>query len=429
MAAELGHLRSFISVASDSHFPIQNLPYGIFRRKNNANDAGRVGVAIGDQILDLAAISDAGLFPQQVARAGGVFHQNTLNSFMALGRPSWIETRHVITKLLSEDNPTLRDNKDLRSKALVPQSEAEMLIPAHIGDYTDFYASREHATNVGTMWRGKENALMPNWLHIPIGYHGRASSVVVSGTPIRRPKGQTRPKEDEPPLYGPSRVVDYELEMAWFIGPGNNLGDPISVEKADDHIFGMVLMNDWSARDIQKWEYQPLGPFTAKNWATTVSPWIVTLEALEPFRVSGPPQEPTPLPYLQDKGPSTFDINLFTYIQTEKSTSPQQLCATNFKYLYWSMKQQTSHHTVSGCNMRPGDLLASGTISGSTPDSLGSLLELTWGGQKPFTIAETGEERKYLQDGDSVIFTGFCQGNGYRIGFGQCVGKILPAHP
>jgi len=329
---------------------------------------------------------------------------------------------------LSKDERILRDNKDLQTKALVHQNDVEMFLPAKIGDYTDFYASKEHATNVGTMWRGKENALMPNWLWLPVGYHGRSSSIVVSGTPVRRPRGQTRPDENAPPVFGPCKVLDFELEMAFLVGPGNNQGDPITIENAENHIFGVVLMNDWSARDIQKWEYVPLGPFTAKNWATTISPWVVTLEALEAFRVPGPEQNPKPLDYLQDKAIGSYDIQLTAAVQSEKMKVPQVVSNTNFKYMYWSMKQQLTHHSVTGCNMSTGDLLGSGTISGQTPDSYGSLAEISWGGKNPWVLKETGEERRYLQDGDSVIMSGYCQGFGFRVGFGDCVGKILPAH-
>jgi len=336
--------------------------------------------------------------------------------------------RKVITHLLSKDTATLRDNAELRLKALIPQSLVTLLLPADIGDYTDFYSSREHASNIGTMWRGKENALMPNWLHIPIGYHGRSSSIVVTGTPVRRPKGQMRPVETEPPIHGTSKVIDFELEVAFLIGPPSKLGDPISIQNAEDYMFGMVLLNDWSARDIQKWEYQPLGPFCGKNWASTVSPWVVTFEALEEFRVAGPQQDPIPLPYLQDNSKSAFDIQLFASIQTEKSTTPHTLSHTNFKYMYWSMRQQLVHHTSGGCNVRTGDLMGSGTISGPTSESYGSLAEITWGGSKSFKIPETGEERKYLQDGDTLLLNGYCQGNGYRIGFGDFKGKLLPAH-
>ncbi|KAL6048052.1 Fumarylacetoacetase [Balamuthia mandrillaris] len=356
-------LRSFIEVPADSHFPIQNLPYGAFVRKSAQTEVPHLGVAIGDQILDLNVIAKNGLFSSPELNA--CFQEPTLNAFMALGKAAWKDARKTITALLSEGEATLRDNAQLREVALLPQSEAVMVLPATIGDYTDFYSSKEHATNVGTMFRGAENALMPNWLHLPVGYHGRASSVVVSGTPIRRPVGQTRPQDDQPPVFGPCKLLDFELEMAFFVGPGNKLGERIKIEEAEDHIFGMVLMNDWSARDIQKWEYVPLGPFCAKNFATTISPWVVPLEALEPFRVPSPKQEdPTPLPYLQDSSNAAYDIRLEVALKTDKLDSPHVVCRSNFKYLYWSMKQQLTHHAVTGCNMRPGDLLGSGTISG-----------------------------------------------------------------
>jgi len=402
------------------------LPYGIFKRKAEKT-APRVGVAIGEHILDLAFATDVGLIKVPAVVSSRCFHESSLNLFMSLGRTVWKETRASITDLLSKNNQILGNSKEFHEKALVLQKEVEMLLPVKIGDYTDFYASKEHASNVGTMWRGKENALMPNWVHLPVGYHGRASSVVISGTSLRRPKGQTRPDENKPPVFGPCKVLDFELEMAFFVGPGNELGNPIRIENAEEHMFGLVVMNDWSARDVQKWEYVPLGPFCGKNWGTSISPWVVTLEALEPFRVSGPPQDPSPLPYLQDKLPGSYDIQLTASIQSEKMKSPQVLSNTNFKFMYWSMKQQLTHHSVTGCNMNTGDLLGSGTISGSTPDSLGSLVEITWGGRDSFILKETGEERKYLQDGDSIILSAFCQGDGYRIGFGECVGKILPA--
>jgi len=269
---------------------------------------------------------------------------------------------------------------------------------------------------------------MPNWLHIPIGYHGRSSSVVISGTQVRRPRGQTKPVEADPPVFGPSKNVDFELEVAAFVGPESQLGDPVTIDRAEDHIFGFVLLNDWSARDIQRWEYQPLGPFCAKNFATSISPWVVTLEALEEFRVAGPTQEPTPLPYLQDESPASYDIQLSVALQTPKAEKPYVITNTNFKYMYWTTKQQLTHHTSTGCNLRPGDLLASGTISGSTVDSLGSMVEMSWGGQRVVSFPETGEERKSIADGDTVILSGYGQGKGYRIGFGQCVGKLLPAH-
>ncbi|XP_077119268.1 fumarylacetoacetase [Ranitomeya variabilis] len=413
---------SFIPVDPDSDFPIQNLPYGIFSTEDEPRH--RIGVAIGDQILDLSVIKHLFNGPF-LSGHQNVFFEATLNSFMALGRNAWREARQTIHQLLSATEPTLRDSKELRARAFVPQSLAKLHLPANIGDYTDFYSSRDHATNVGIMFRGKENALMPNWLHLPVGYHGRASSVVVSGSPIKRPKGQTRPSDDKPPIFDASKLLDIELEMAFFVGPGNDLGKPIPIQKADEHIFGMVLMNDWSARDIQKWEYVPLGPFLSKNFATTISPWVVPMEALMPFVLPNPVQDPAPLPYLQDKSNYTFNINLSVCLQGDGMKEPATLCRSNFKYMYWTMKQQLAHHTVTGCNVRPGDLLASGTISGPDPESFGSMLELSWRGSKPIDLGN-GHTRTFLRDGDTVVIRGFCQGEGYRVGFGECSGTIQP---
>ncbi|KAG8574843.1 hypothetical protein GDO81_009361 [Engystomops pustulosus] len=414
---------SFIPVDPDSDFPIQNLPYGIFSTEDEQRH--RIGVAIGDQILDLSVIKDLFNGPYLSAQQD-VFYQSTLNSFMSLGCNAWREARQTLQQLLSASEPTLRDNKDLRARAFIPQSKAQLHLPANIGDYTDFYSSRDHATNVGIMFRGKENALMPNWLHLPVGYHGRASSVVVSGTPIKRPKGQIRPSDDKPPIFDASKLLDIELEMAFFVGPGNDLGKPIPIHKADEHIFGMVLMNDWSARDIQKWEYVPLGPFLSKNFATTISPWVVPMEALMPFVLPNPKQDPTPLPYLQDKSNYTFNINLSVCLQGDGMKDAATICRSNFKYMYWTMKQQLAHHTVTGCNVRPGDLLASGTISGPDPESFGSMLELSWRGSKQIDLGN-GHTRTFLRDGDTVIIRGYCQGEGYRVGFGECSGTIQPA--
>lgn len=416
--------RSFIEVSPESHFPIQNLPYGVFRPRNGGSP--RIGVAIGDYVLDLAVLDEAGHFRETAAAGKEVFAKSSLNAFMALGRPAWQEVRARIQALLRADEPALRDNDSLRSAALVRQTDVELLLPAQIGDYTDFYASKEHATNVGIMFRGKDNALMPNWTHLPVGYHGRASSVVVSGTAIRRPRGQMKPADATTPVFGPCRQLDIELEMGLFIGLGNNQGTPISVEQAEEHIFGLVLVNDWSARDIQSWEYQPLGPFLAKNFATSISPWVVPLAALEPFRVEGPRQDPEPLPYLQTSGKKSFDIHLEVYLQGQEMDRPQRICASNFRYLYWSMAQQIAHHTVGGCNLQPGDLLASGTISGPEKETRGSLLELTWRGTEPLSF-DNGEQRNWLEDGDQVTITGWCQGDGYRVGFGEVTGRILPA--
>jgi len=416
-------LRSFVPVAEDSHFPIQNLPYGTFTRRGDTRL--HVGVAIGDQVLDLTVLEERGIL-RSPPPGGPVFAGGTLNAFLALGRSIWSVMRWNISQLLRADQPTLRDNAALRAAVLVPQADVTMHLPADVGDYTDFYSSREHATNVGTMLRGADKALMPNWLHLPVAYHGRSSSLVVSGTDIRRPKGQAKPDTAAAQLFGPTKSLDFELETGVFVGPGNALGTPISVGQAEDHLFGMVLVNDWSARDIQAWEYVPLGPFLAKNFATSISPWVVPLEALEPFRMAGPVQDPEPLQYLKQSGPHAFDIQLEARLRTAGMERPQTICATNFKHLYWSMAQQLAHHTVNGCNLRPGDLLASGTVSGPTPDSLGCLLELTWRGTRPLTLS-SGEQRTFLQDGDRLTLTGWCQGKGYRVGFGEVTGKILPA--
>jgi fumarylacetoacetase len=417
-------LRSFVPVEPESHFPIRNLPYGVFRRRSEL--APHLGVAIGDMVLDLAVLQESGLLQGPVVQGRPVFLEPTLNAFMAQGRSAWTAARSTITDLLRADNPTLRDNAALRDRVLVPRSDVEMLLPAEVGDYTDFYSSREHATNVGVMMRGPDNALQPNWLHLPVAYHGRASSVVVSGTDFRRPRGQTKADDAPAPTFGPTRSLDFELEMAFFVGPGNPLGSPIPISRAAEHVFGMVLLNDWSARDVQRWEYVPLGPFLAKNFATSISPWVVTLDALEPFRTAGPKQDPTPLPYLQGEPDRAYDIHLEVWLQGEKMPRPERICASNAKHLYWNVCQQLAHHTVNGCNLRPGDLLASGTISGPTPDSSGSLLELSWKGTRPLRFA-AGEARTFLQDGDRVTLTGWCQGPGYRVGFGEVTGRVLPA--
>jgi fumarylacetoacetase len=416
-------LRSFVPVAAHSHFPIQNLPYGVFRR--SAGDQPRIGVAIGDYVLDLAVVEDKGLLTGPSLRRG-VFQWPTLNVFLSLGRRAWLEARGLISRLLQADEPALRDNAALREHALLPMADVELLLPVEIGDYTDFYSSREHATNVGTMLRGPDNALMPNWLHLPVAYHGRASSIIISGTDVRRPTGQSKPSDAPSPIFGPSRSLDFELEMGVFIGPGNDRGYPIPITRAADHLFGMVLVNDWSARDIQAWEYVPLGPFLAKNFATSISPWVVPLEALEPFRIAGPKQDPTPFPYLQNTGDWGLDIHLEVHLQGEQMARPQRICASNSKFLYWNICQQLAHHTINGCNLRPGDLLATGTISGPTPDSFGSLLELAWRGTKPLAFPN-GESRTFLLDGDRVTMTGWCQGDGYRVGFGEVTGRILSA--
>ncbi|MBN2732127.1 MAG: fumarylacetoacetase [Balneolaceae bacterium] len=417
------NLKSFVDVKPESHFPIQNLPYGVCR--NKAGGEVFICTAIGDYVLNLKKLEASGVFDGPELDGKRVFNERTLNKFMGMGHKAWAEARATISNLLDADEPTLRDNESLREAVLIPMDEVEMMLPVQIGDYTDFYSSKQHATNVGTMFRGPENALKPNWKHLPVGYHGRASSVVVSGTELHRPQGQTILNEDEKPVFGPSKLLDFELEVGFLTGPGNALGSPIPVENTREHIFGMMLVNDWSARDIQKWEYVPLGPFLAKNWATSVSPWIVTLDALEPFKTEGPDQDPEPLPYLKTKD-GWYDINLEVYLQAENMDDPHCICRSNYKNLYWSMNQQLAHQTATGCNVRPGDLYASGTISGETEDSYGSMLELTWKGENPIQLPN-GEERKFIEDGDTVSMTGYADADGYRIGFGEVSGHILPA--
>ncbi len=422
-------LRSFIDVDPDSPFPIQNLPFGVFKRK--AGRTARVGVAIGTFVLDLGVLEDRKLFGGEYLAGRRPFSQPSLNPFMALGRPAWREARRTVQTLLRHDTPTLRDDEVLREQALVPCDEVEMLMPARIGDYTDFYSSRQHATNVGAMFRDPDNALLPNWLHLPVGYHGRASSVVVSGTDVVRPRGQTKPNDDEPPVFGPSRLLDFELELGFFVGTGTDLGQPIAIDQADEHIFGFVLVNDWSARDIQKWEYVPLGPFLGKSFATSISPWVVMAEALEPFRVEGEAQTPEAgnpaiLDYLKQTGKRSLDLHLEVGLWPEDADSPTTIARSNARNLYWSPEQQLAHHTVNGCNVRPGDLMASGTISGEDEGSYGSMLELSWRGTDPVTLRD-GVERKFLQDGDLVTMTGWAQGDGYRVGFGEVRGRVLPA--
>ncbi|GKV01907.1 hypothetical protein SLEP1_g14419 [Rubroshorea leprosula] len=416
-------LKSFIEAHPDSHFPIQNLPYGVF--KPEPQSPARPGVAIGDYVLDLSEIAKAGLFTGPLLKDSDCFLQPVLNKFLAMGRPAWKEARATLQKLLSSSELTLRDNANLRLKALVPMNKVEMVLPMVIGDYTDFFASMHHAKNCGTIFRGPQNPISPNWFHLPIAYHGRASSIVISGTDIIRPRGQGRPSGDSPPYFGPSQKLDFELEMAAIVGPGNELGKPINVNEAADHIFGLVLMNDWSARDIQAWEYVPLGPFLGKSFGTTVSPWIVTLDALEPFAIDAPEQNPKPLPYLAEKISQNYDISLEVQIKPAGQKDSYVVTRSNFKYLYWTLTQQLAHHTINGCNLRPGDLFGTGTISGPEQDSFGCLLELTWNGQNPVSL--NGTTRKFLEDGDEVIFAGCCKGDGYNVGFGTCTGKILPS--
>lgn len=413
---------SWIESANDgkTHFPLQNLPFGIFSAKGQP---ARVGVAIGNVVLDLAALDEAGLLP---AAAKGSFAAASLNRFIARGKPVWSETRQRLTALLSGTDAALRDNAALRDRALVPMDQVTLHLPVEIPGYTDFYSSKEHATNVGRMFRDPENALLPNWLEIPIGYNGRASSVVVSGTDLRRPNGQIKLPNEARPIFGPCRKLDFELEVGFIVGKESALGEPVSTADAPDHMFGMVLLNDWSARDIQQWEYVPLGPFNSKGFGTSISPWVVTMEALEPFRRDNPAQSPEPLPYLQQHSKNAYDIALEVALRPQGAAAPSTICRTNFKAMYWTMAQQLAHHTVSGCNVRVGDLMGSGTISGTTPDSYGSLLELTRNGAEPLKLAD-GSSRAFLEDGDEIVMSGFAQGNGFVVGFGEVSGKILPA--
>jgi fumarylacetoacetase len=414
-------LKSWVPFPKDSDFSIFNLPFGIFQTKRISP---RAGIAIGDKIVDLAVLHEEGFFSEMTQIPHGIFLKDTLNDFIALGKATTKKVREKVQELLKEENGSLRDHQS-RGKALISRNEAQMLLPVKIGDYTDFYSSLEHATNVGKMFRDPENALLPNWKHLPVGYHGRASSIVPSGTPIFRPKGQFKDPDMEKPEFGPSKRLDFELEMAFVIGKPTKMGDSVSTEDAEDYIFGMVLFNDWSARDIQAWEYVPLGPFLGKSFGSSISPWIVTLEALEPFRVSGPKQEPEVLPYLQYKTDHAFDIKLEVLIQPE-GLKATKVCSSNFKYMYWNIAQQLAHHTINGCNINVGDMMASGTISGPTEDTFGSMLELSWKGTKP-VLLEEGGERRFIQDGDSVIMKGYAEKDGIRIGFGEVEGKVLPA--
>src|SRR5450432_1156251 len=416
-------LRSFVDVPANSHFPLENLPFGIFRPNDGAS---RAGVAIGDLVLDLSVLEELGHFRAPEFGARPIFASDSLNAFLALGRPAWRKTRGILQHLLAADTAILRDNHALRARAFHQQKEITMQLPARIGDYTDFYSSYHHAFNVGTMFRGPENALMPNWKWLPIAYHGRASSIFPSGAEVRRPHGQIKPPEAEAPVFSASRALDFELETAFFIGPPNKLGEPVPIEQAADHIFGIVLMNDWSARDIQTWEYQPLGPFLAKNFCTSISPWVVTMEALEPFRKPLPEQDPAPLPYLRGPRDSTYDIQLEAQLQTSKMTAAHVITRTNFQNLYSSIAQHLTHHASGACNLQPGDLLASGTISGPTEESRGCLLELTWRGANPLTLPN-GEVRRWLEDGDRLTITGWAQGEGFRIGFGSVTGRVVPS--
>lgn len=414
-------LKSWVVVPEGTDFPIQNLPFGIFKTENSSP---RVGVRIGNHVLDLKELYELdylSFLPFSLSD----FDNEFLNSMMKKGKQATRDLRNRISNLLNDATSELKNNSNHVAQVLVPVEKIQSCMPIQIGDYTDFYSSREHATNIGTMIRDPKNALMPNWLWIPVGYHGRASSIIISGQNIHRPKGQIRPNPEADPLYEPCRLLDFELEMAFITYDGKPLGDSISTAEAENYIFGMCLFNDWSARDIQTWEYVPLGPFLSKNFASSMSAWIVTLDALEPFKLDGPVQDPKVLSYLEFEGKKSYDINLEVLIQPENSEKTL-VCQSNLKYMYWNLTQQLAHHTVNGCNVRCGDLMGSGTISGPTPDSYGSMMELSWRGTKPLKLND-GSERKFINDNDTVILRGFSAKDGIRVGFGEVVTKVLPA--
>ena len=422
-------LRSWVTYNEDSNFPIQNLPLGLASRKGGYRFAA---VAIGDQVLDLSVLAEAGLLGKGVLakHADGelpasLWKAENLNALLAKGKPFLQAMRQEISLLLQEDEAALRDNQEVRASALVPLQAVDMHLPVAVGDYTDFYSSEQHAYNVGCMFRDPKNALMPNWKHIPVGYHGRSSSIVVSGTPIIRPMGQMKAPDAALPHYGASKRLDFELEMAFVTCGATNLGDRITVDQANDYIYGFMLFNDWSARDIQAWEYVPLGPFLGKSFGSTLSPWIVPMDALLPFRTQGPTQEPAVLPYLEMDNPRGFDIALEVGI-TPEGGEETVVCHSNYKYMYWAVEQQLAHQSLNGCNINVGDIYASGTISGPGANMYGSMLELAWKGTKPVEL-KGGQTRSFIADGDRVTLRGYAQGNGYRIGFGEADGLVLPA--
>jgi len=413
-------LQSWLEIPDSSDFPIQNIPFGIFKTKTQSP---RVCTRIGDHVIDLAKLNDLGFF-EGLEIPKTKLRNEFLNDFMALGKAKTSTVRDRISDLFNKRSR--KWNAKEKAKHFSYNIEAvEMLLPVKVGDYTDFYSSIEHAKNVGSLFRDPKNALLPNWRHLPVGYHGRSSSIVVSGTPIHRPKGQSKAPDAKNPVFGPCKLLDFELEMAFVIGKSTKLGDSVSTAQAEDYIFGLVLFNDWSARDIQGWEYVPLGPFLGKSFASTISPWIISLDAMESFRVKGPKQTPKVLPYLEYEGEKNYDINLSVEIKPEEGKG-KTVCISNFKYMYWNMCQQLAHHTVNGCNLNVGDMCASGTISGKNKNSYGSMLEISWKGTKPITMPD-GSQRKFINDGDTVIMKGWCEKDGVRIGFGETSGKVLPA--
>ena len=411
-------MKSWLKVSSKSDFSIYNLPFGIFstNKKNK-----RIGVAIGDHVIDLHACNSLDLF-KDLHIESHVFKNSFLNNFIELGKGITSKVREILQSELTNENSLIKHN----SNCIIPIDSVEMHLPVNIGDYTDFYSSIEHASNIGSMFRDPSKPLLPNWKHLPVGYHGRASSIIVSGKNIHRPKGQIMPLDSETPIFSSSNRVDFELEMGYIIGKNSSLGSSISTTNAEDYIFGKVLFNDWSARDIQKWEYVPLGPFLGKSFASSISPWVVTMEALDPFRIAGPVQEPNVLDYLKFDGLKNYDINLSVSITPDDSNIESIVCNSNFKYMYWNMNQQIAHHTVNGCNLNIGDMMASGTISGHTKDSYGSMLELSWGGKNPIELKD-GSTRTFINDMDTVIMKGYCEKNNIRVGFGEVKSKILPS--
>ena len=409
------NIKSWIDIPANSDFSIQNIPFGVAKHGDDVFVATR----IGDTVVNLYKVAQLGHFNIDA----NVFNSCRLNDFMLLGKQVTREVRNELSDIFNETNEVAKNKVELKD-ALINVNEVEMLMPVEVGDYTDFYSSEQHAYNVGCMFRDPNNALLPNWKYIPVGYHGRASSIVVSGTPIHRPKGQQKPKDDEPPVFGPCKLLDFELEMAFITYKGKPLGDSISTKEADDYIFGMCLFNDWSARDIQKWEYVPLGPFLAKNFASSISPWIVTLDALEPFRVSGPVQDPKVFEYLQYEGDKHVDISLEVEIKPEASEG-KVVSNSNYKHMYWNMNQQLAHHTINGCDLNEGDMMASGTISGNDESAYGSMLEISWKGTKPVQMPD-GSERKFIADNDTVIMRGYSERDGVRVGFGEVSTKVLP---
>ena len=411
-------MNSWIDIPKNSDFSIYNLPFGIFSTNKNSK---RVGVAIGNNIIDLFACNELDIF-KDLKINNNVFENNFLNDFINLGKNTTNKVREIIQQQLTDESSKIK----MSSVVIIPMNEAEMHLPVKVGDYTDFYSSVEHATNIGSMFRDPSNPLLPNWRHLPVGYHGRASSIIVSGIDIFRPKGQVIPMDSDKPVFTSSKRIDFELEMGYIIGKQSPLGSSITTDDADNYIFGKVLFNDWSARDIQKWEYIPLGPFLGKSFASSISPWVVTIEALDNFRVAGPIQNPEVLDYLKFNGLKNYDINLSVSILPEKTNIETIVCKSNFKYMYWNMSQQIAHHTINGCNLNVGDMMASGTISGKSKDSYGSMLELSWGGKKNIELND-GSSRTFIEDYDSVIMRGYCEKDNIRVGFGEVKSKLLPS--